>query len=103
MGMNGMQQMLMQAQKMQRDLKKAQDELAAKTFTVSKNGMVTVEVKGNKVVESINIDKDALDPENKEMLEEAIKMAIVEAFAQIDKANAEINEKITGRAGGLGF
>ena len=96
-----MQQMLMQAQKMQRELQKAQNELKAKEFKVSKGGAVNVVVMGDKSIKSIDIDKDAFDAENKEMVEEMIALAINEALAQIDKESEEINEKITGRPGGL--
>lgn len=94
-----MQQMIIQAQKLQRELNKAQDELKQKEFTVEKGGAVTVVVKGDKTIKSINIDKDALDPENKEMIEEMIALAINEAVAQIEKLSNEINEKLTGRPG----
>lgn len=96
-----MQQMLMQAQKMQRELQKAQDELKKKEFTVSKGGAVTVVVLGDKSVKSVNIDADAFDPDNKEMVEEMVAMAINEAHQQIDAAVTEINESVTGRPGGL--
>ena len=96
-----MQQMLMQAQKMQRELQKAQNELKAKEFTVSKGGAVTVIVMGDKSIKSIDIDKDAFDPENKEMVEEMIALAVNEAIAQIEKESEEINERVTGRSGGL--
>ena len=96
-----MQQMIIQAQKMQRELQKAQDALKAKEFTVSKGGAVTVVVKGDKTVKSIDIDKDAMDPENKEMVEEMIAMAINEAVDQIQKESEAINEQITGRSGGM--
>lgn len=96
-----MQQMLMQAQKMQRELQKAQDELKKKEFTVSKGGAVTVVVLGDKTIKSVNVDPDAFDPDNKEMVEETIAMAINEANAQIDVESAKINEAITGRSGGL--
>ena len=99
--MNQMQQMIMQAQKMQRELQKAKDALAEKEFTVSKGGAVTVVVLGDKKVKSISIDKDAFDPENKEMVEEMISLAINEANDQIDKENAEIEVKIAGRSGVL--
>ena len=84
-----MQQMLMQAQKMQRELAKAQAQLAEKEFTASKGGAVTVVLKGDKTVVSVSVDEDAFDKDNKEMVEEMIVLAI--------------NEKITGRPGGLGF
>lgn len=97
--MNQMQQMLMQAQKMQRELQKAHAELEAKEFIVEKSGMVKAVVMGNRSIKSLDIDKDALDPENKEMLEEAIILALNDAYAQIEKANEEIEEKVTGQRG----
>lgn len=96
-----MQQMLMQAQKMQRELQKAQEELKSKEFTVSKGGAVTVIVKGDHSVKSVSIDEDAFDKDNKEMVEEMVAMAINEAIEKIKEAETEINERITGRAGGL--
>ena len=96
-----MQQMIAQAQKMQRELNKALEELKKKEFKVSKGGAVTVIVMGSKEVKSIDIDKDAFDPDNKEMVEEMIALAINEAIAQIEKELEEINERITGRSGGL--
>jgi nucleoid-associated protein EbfC len=101
--MNQMQQMLMQAQKMQRDMRKAHEELNAKEFKVSKGGLVEIVVMGDKSIKEVNIEKDALGPENGEMIEEALKMAFQEVFATIDAANEQIEEKITGQKGGLGF
>ena len=98
-----MQQMMAQAQKMQRELKKAMAALAEKDFVISKGGAVTVTVMGSKEVKSINIDKDAFDPENKEMIEDMIALAINEAIAQIEEEAEEINERITGQPGGFGF
>ena len=98
-----MQQMLMQAQKMQRELAKAQAQLAEKEFAVSKGGAVTVVLKGDKTIVSISIDEDAFDKDNKEMVEEMIVLAINEAQEKIDEESEAINEKITGRPGGLGF
>ena len=98
-----MQQMMAQAQKMQRELKKAQAELAQKEFVISKGGAVTVTVLGSKEVKSIVIDNDAFDPDNKEMIEDMIALAINEAMKQIDAENEAINERITGQSGGFGF
>ncbi len=98
-----MQQMMAQAQKMQRELKKAMAALAEKEFVISKGGAVTVTVMGNKEVKSINIDKDAFDPENKEMIEDMIALAINEAITQIEEEAEAINERITGQPGGFGF
>ena len=98
-----MQQMMAQAQKMQRELRKAQAELAAKEFKVAKGGAVTVTVLGNKEIKAIEIDNDAFDPENKEMIQDMIALAINEAMAQIDEESEAINERITGQPGGFGF
>jgi nucleoid-associated protein EbfC len=96
-----MQQMIIQAQKMQRELQKAQEALKTKEFSVSKGGAVSVVVMGDKTIKSINIDKDAMTADNKEMVEEMIVMAINEAIAKIEKESEEISESVTGRTGGL--
>ena len=98
-----MQQMMAQAQKMQRELRKAQAELAKKEFVVSKGGAVAVTVLGSKEVKSVSIDKDAFDADNKEMIEDMIALAINEAIAQIVAEEEAINERITGQPGGIGF
>ena len=98
-----MQQMMAQAQKMQRELKKAQAELAQKEFVVSKGGAVKVVVLGSKEIKAIEIDKDAFDADNKEMVEELITLAINEALEQIDDELEAINERITGQPGGFGI
>jgi hypothetical protein len=96
-----MQQMIIQAQKMQREMQKKQAELEAQEFTVSKGGAVTVVVKGDKSVVSVSIDKDAMDPENKEMVEELVALAINEAIEQIKVKEAEISSSVSGGMGGL--
>ena len=98
-----MQQMMAQAQKMQRELKKAQAELAQKEFIVTKGGAVTVVVLGSKEIKSVEIDKDAFDPDDKEMIEEMIALAINEALEKINEESEAINERITGQPGGFGF
>ena len=97
-----MQQMLAQAQRMQRELKKAKDVLYAKEFTLSKGGLVTVKMLGSKEIQSIDIDKDAMEPDNKEMIEETIAACINELIEQIENEEAELEEKITGQRG-MGF
>lgn len=96
-------QIMAQAQKMQRELRKAKDALASKEFALSKNGMVNVTMLGNKTIKSIDIDKDALDAENKEMLEESIALCINELLEEILSEEEAINEKITGSSNGGGL
>ena len=97
--MNQMQQMLANAQRMQRELQKAHAALDAKEFHVSKGGMVELTMLGNRTVKELIIDKDALDPENAEMLSETITMALNEALVAIDEENDAIEERITGKTG----
>ena len=101
--MNQMQQMMIQAQKMQRELQKAYDELDKKEFKVSKAGLVEIVVLGNRQIQKIDIEKDGLDPDNKEMIEDLIVSGLNELFEKIDEEKDAIEEKITGRKGGFGF
>ena len=98
-----MQQMMAQAQKMQRELQKAMRELEAKEFTFSKGGAVTVKMYGSGQVISVNIDEDAFDKDDKEMVEDLIVMAINEGLEAIKAEKEAINERITGQKGGFGF
>ena len=98
-----MQQMMAQAQKMQRELKKAMAALAEKEFVVTKGGAVTVTVLGSKEIKAIEIDKEAFDEDNREMIQEMIALAINEAISKIEEEAEAINERITGQPGGFGF
>lgn len=98
-----MQQLMAQAQKMKRELEKAKAALAEQEFKVSKGGAVTVTVLGNKVVKAVEIDADAFDKDNQDMVQDMIVMAINEAMEKIEEALEEINERITGQPGGMGF
>lgn len=97
-----MQQMMIQAQKMQRELKKALDELAKQEFTVSKSGAVTVTMMGDGSLKSIEIDNDAFDAENKEMVQDLLVLAVNELQENIETAKEEVNERITGSRAGFG-
>lgn len=98
-----MQQMMIQAQKMQRELQKALKALEEKEFVISKGGAVTVKMYGSNEIISITIDEDAFEKENKEMVEDMIAMAINEGLEKIEEEKEAINEKITGNKGGFGF
>lgn len=98
-----MQQMVAQAQRMQRELQKALKQLEEKEFELSKAGMVTVKMYGSNKIISVNVDEDAFEKDNKEMVEEMIAMAINEGLAQIKAEHDAITEKITGQKGGFGF
>ena len=91
--------MVIQMQKVQRQLQKAQDELAKKEFKITKAGLVTVTVLGSKEVVSIKIEDDGFDADNKEMIEEMIALALNELYEQIDAENDAIQEQIAGKSG----
>ena len=88
--------LMQQAQKMQRDLTKAQKELEAKLFEFdSAGGAIHLSIYGKKKIDKIDIDKDAIDPEDKEMLEDMIKIAINEALDVIEEENKKLQSKLT--------
>ena len=79
-----MQQLMQQAQRMQREMEKAQKDLEAKEFEiVSAGGGIKVTITGSKVVKNIEIDEDIIDPEEKEMLQDMIVVAINEAINKV--------------------
>ena len=98
-----MQQMMAQAQKMQRELNKALQELAEKEFVITKGGAVTVKMYGSNQIISVSVEEDAFEKDNKEMVEDMIALAINEAMEQIDQEKDAIEERITGQKGGFGF
>ena len=97
-----MQQMMIQAQKMQRELKKALDELAKQEFTVNKSGAVTITMMGDGSLKSVEIDDDAFEKENKEMIQDLIVIGVQELAEKIETAKADVNERITGSRAGFG-
>lgn len=98
-----MQQMMIQAQKMQRELRKAMAALHEQEFTVTKAGLVTVTLLGNKTIKAVSIEEDAFEKDNKEMIEDMIVAAINELSEKIDAEEEAINERITGQKGGMGL
>ncbi len=97
-----MQQMMIQAQKMQRELKKALDELAKQEFSVNKSGAVTITMMGDGSLKSIDIDDDAFEKDNKEMIQDLIVIGVQELSEKIEEAKADVNERITGSRSGFG-
>lgn len=88
--------LMQQAQKMQKDLAKAQKALDETLFEFdSAGGAIHLSVYGNRKIEKINIDKDAIDPNEKEMLEDMIKIAINEAMEKIDHENEKLQAKLS--------
>ena len=82
--------MMKQVQKMQQDMLRMQEELENKTYTASAGGgMVKAEVNGKNEVVSLEINPEAVDPDDVEMLQDMVIAAVNEALrnAESDKAN----------------
>lgn len=93
-----MQNLMAQAQRMQRDLQKKQEEIYEMEFT-STSGAVTAKLNGKKEIIKIEIDKSILhDEEDLEALEDMIKIAINDDIKQIEKT---VEQKLGGLAKGL--
>ena len=93
-----MQGMMKKVQKMQKDMKKLQEELKQRTVEVTVGGgALTIVMNGEKNVESVKInDKNVIDPEDKEMLEDIIVAGVNEASKKVDDLMAQEMSKITG-------
>ncbi|CAO80351.1 YbaB/EbfC family nucleoid-associated protein [Candidatus Cloacimonas acidaminovorans] len=96
-GGKNMQQLMKQAQKMQAEIMKQQEELANTVFSASSGGgMVTVEMNGQFEVVSLKIDPQVVDPEDVEMLEDLITAAVQEVLNKVNEASSSVMSKVTG-------
>ena len=97
MGGGGMNNMLKQAQKMQQDMEKLQSELQEREVTAtSGGGAVSVTVNGKNQVTALNIKPEVADPDDIEMLQDLIIVAINDAFAQVAETSNREMGKLTG-------
>ena len=88
-GMNQMQ-MMKQAQKMQQEMLRMQEEMESKTYSAAAGGgMVKAEINGKNELVSLQINPEAVDPDDVEMLQDMVMAAVNEAMraAETDKAN----------------
>lgn len=96
-----MNNLMKQAQRMQRQMEESQKELETKEFTAKAGGgAVEVTVTGKKEVTKVKLSEEVVDPEDIEMLEDLVMAATNEALRMADDANNEIMGKM---AGGLGL
>ena len=92
----GMSNIYKQAQKMQKDMKKVQDELEdLKVEGQAGGGIIKVVINGKKEPKSVTIDSSVLD-EDKEMIEDLVLAAMKNAFENADKESSEKMKSITG-------
>lgn len=103
-GMPGnMNNLMKQAQRMQRQMEEQQKDFETKEFTATAGGgAVTVTVTGKKNIVSIKLAEEIVDPEDIETLQDAIMAAANEAIKQADDENAMMMSALTGGFGGLG-
>ena len=100
-GMGGINiNMIKQAQKMQQDMARMQAELEEKEYTAQAGGgMVEAVVTGKRVVKSIKVDPEAVDPDDVEMLQDLIVAAVNEALRAAENDVAASMQSITGGLG----
>ena len=92
-----MNNMLKQAQKMQQDMLKAQQEIEEKEIEASAGGgAVSVKISGKKELISIKLSPEVVDPDDIEMLEDLIVAAVNEAMRKADEESAKEMSKFTG-------
>ena len=99
-----MQQLMRQAQKMQQQMMKAQEELDAREYEgTAGGGAVSCKVSGKRQLLSLTIVKDAVDPEEVEMLQDMIVAAVNEAMRKAEADQSANMAKLTGglNLGGL--
>ena len=101
-GMPGnMNNLMKQAQRMQRQMEENQKELESKEFTADAGGQaVSVTVTGKREVKSVTLSPEVVDPDDIEMLQDLIVAAMNSALKQVDDASNDAMSRMTG---GLSF
>ncbi|MBZ4647564.1 MAG: YbaB/EbfC family nucleoid-associated protein [Clostridia bacterium] len=96
-GMGNMNNMIKQAQKMQKEMAKLQEELEQRTVEASAGGgAITVIATGKKQIQEIKISPEVVDPDDVEMLQDLILAAVNEAMRKADEMVSSEMGKITG-------
>lgn len=101
-GMPGnMNNLMKQAQRMQRQMEESQKDLEIKEFTAKAGGgAVEVTCTGKKEIKSVKFDKEVVDPDDVEMLQDLVVAATNEALRMADEASGDMMSKMTGGLGG---
>ena len=104
MGMPGnMNNLMKQAQKMQRQMEENQKALEEKSFTATAGGgAVEVTVSGKREVTGVKLAEEVVDPDDIEMLEDLIVAATNEALRKVEEETTAVMSKLTGGLGGSG-
>lgn len=92
-----MNQMMQQAQMMQLELARAQEEIKEMTYTAtSGGGMVEVTANGSGTIDSVKINPEAVDPDDVEMIEDMVLAAVNEALRGVSEAGEKRMAAVTG-------
>jgi DNA-binding YbaB/EbfC family protein len=95
--MKGMGNMMKQAQKLQANMLRLQEEMAEKKVeTTSGGGMVKVVANGRQQIVSIEIEKEVIDPDDVEMLQDLILAAVNDAIVKSQEMVSDEMSKLTG-------
>lgn len=95
--MKGFGNMMKQAQKLQASMAKLQEELASKTVeATSGGGMIKVLANGKQQIISISIEKEVVDPDDVEMLQDLILAAVNDALSKSQEMVSNEMSKLTG-------
>ncbi len=102
MGMPGnMNNLMKQAQKMQKQMEESQKELETKEYTAAAGGgAVEITVSGKKEIVKVKLAEEAVDPDDVEMLEDMIMAAANEALRKMEQDTQAVMSKLTGGLGG---
>ena len=96
-GPGNMQSMIKQAQQMQEEMGKLQEELDVREYTAAAGGgAVTAVVDGKHIVKKLEIKPEVVDPEDVDMLADLVMAAVNEAIRTVEDTTAAEMEKITG-------
>ncbi len=100
-----MNNLMKQAQRMQKQMEEKTKELEEKEWEASAGGgAVTVKISGKKEITEVTLDKDVVDPDDIEMLQDLIMAAVNEAIRKVEDESAEAMGAITGGlSGGFPF
>ena len=102
--MKGMGQMVKQAQKLQAKMLKMQEELAERTVeTTSGGGMIRIVANGKQQIVSLKIEKEVVDPEDVEMLQDLLLAAVNDALTKSQEMVSKEMGKLTGGMNIPGF
>lgn len=97
-GPSDISSMLKQAQKMQEDMEKAQEEINSREFkATSGGGAVEAVMNGKKELLALTIKPEVVDPEDTEMLQDLIVAAVNQVIREVEQTSNEEMQKVTGR------